>query len=473
VFLAEQISVRREVILEQLDPEVVPDPEAVESFLADVRAMAGLHHPGIGSVYEAVRDGGTVFFTRELLPGRSMEELLRSGERFPPQQILQMLRQIGEAMAYLEEEGIATRRIEPGDLVFGAQHVFRMANLAVAEPGREDGDPEADRKLVAGTLLEALELGLPGATRATSLLNQLGADGPDTPGWEEVAGAADKLLGELDRRRLAVSQPLGVPTPPRRGPGVLVAAVSIVLGALAVVGAGIFLATRDQPASARPLRAMVEIPPVDLNGQDGIPHRVARFWIDTEEVTISEYAAFLEALEVIDPASRDAYDHPDQPQAKNGHLPGDWDAILAAAKSGEPWNSLPVDFNCPVVNVDWWDAYAYANWRGGRLPAGIEWAAAAMEAPGHDSGWGPVDASPGDCTPAGVRGLGGNVSEWVADSARNPAFPMNPKSPMACGSSHLRPGNGSKARRWLPSRDVRQPDLGFRIVRESAPEAAD
>jgi formylglycine-generating enzyme required for sulfatase activity len=125
--------------------------------------------------------------------------------------------------------------------------------------------------------------------------------------------------------------------------------------------------------------------------------------------------------------------------------------------------------NCPVVNVDWWDAYAYANWRGGRLPSQAEWFAAAEGTTPVGSGWGPVDLSETDRTASGVQGLAGNVTEWIGESVLNPAYPMNPKAPVSCGASYLRPQNGSLVRHWYASRDSRRPDLGIRVLRENAP----
>jgi formylglycine-generating enzyme required for sulfatase activity len=97
-----------------------------------------------------------------------------------------------------------------------------------------------------------------------------------------------------------------------------------------------------------------------------------------------------------------------------------------------------------VILVDWWDAFAYAKWKGRRLPSVEEWRRAALgdgdarefpwgakDAPErYNSGadfdqsgpgggvdgynfWCPVDAMPGDRSPAGVIGMAGNVSEWV------------------------------------------------------------
>lgn len=69
IWLAEQVSVRRNVVLEQLRNTQRSDRE---EFLAAVRAKASVDHPLIASVYEAINDEDTCFFTREWLPGEKI-----------------------------------------------------------------------------------------------------------------------------------------------------------------------------------------------------------------------------------------------------------------------------------------------------------------------------------------------------------------------------------------------------------------
>ena len=100
------------------------------------------------------------------------------------------------------------------------------------------------------------------------------------------------------------------------------------------------------------------------------------------------------------------------------------------------WEEQKQDAGLPVVGVDWWSAYAYAKWAGGRLPSEEEWLRAFGDAAKNPYPWGseydagfahvrdlqtrafpesPVSAQSDskDLTPAGVTSLGGNVSEWT------------------------------------------------------------
>ncbi len=152
---------------------------------------------------------------------------------------------------------------------------------------------------------------------------------------------------------------------------------------------------------------------------------VSEGYIDEAEVTNAEYRVF---LGVNNPGTGHANCHPDEPPA--------WDHTPSAETWNDPqWNADEL----PVVNVAYWDAYAFARWSGRRLPMEAEWVKAAAKNPGDldlrryptGNAWsdgvlvtaemttgsafeGPRTATASaDVSPNKCLNFGGNVSEWV------------------------------------------------------------
>ena len=134
----------------------------------------------------------------------------------------------------------------------------------------------------------------------------------------------------------------------------------------------------------------------------------------------------------------------------------------------------------PATDIDWWSAYAFANWAGGRLPNNFEWIAASSMG-SYSYPWGntfepeyvataeqqlirPLSAleQNGDINIAGVINMGGNVSEWTQSlSAAGQGFAI-----IAKGGNYMLPGEATARIDFenpLPA-SFKAPYLGFRIV---------
>ncbi|MEP2775489.1 MAG: SUMF1/EgtB/PvdO family nonheme iron enzyme [Luteolibacter sp.] len=463
-WLAEQGSVGRRVLIEELKDEALAE---CNSFLADARAKAAVEHPSVGSIYEASHDENGCFFAYELLPGETLAQRLEAGKKMPAIDFVKILGKIAEANIYHEEKRNATSLLDAGSVHIDEHGVVRVANLAVA--GERMSDHSLRDVMKLGRELEPLpERGMPGASRCLTLLAWMRGEEVLVPlTWEAVLD----YCGQIEQQ---LTEPSDLLTPPTRAlrpakKGLWIWGVAALI-AVVPLGAFFLMPKGKKPSPVKTAEAAwVKIPKGQWKTPDNLPVKVAAFRIAETEVTIGQYADFLETLELLTGSGGDkTFDHANQPQEKKSHVPDDWSALFAAAKSGEQWNDREVTLNTPVVGVDWWDAYAYAKWKRGFLPTLEQWLAAVLSGAKHPSGipvseWLPVTEDTLDRTNNGVVGLAGSVSEWTSEPRKSPSNPLGDALWVIAGGSYLKPGKGALNTDYVPDRMLRRPDLGFRI----------
>ncbi len=160
----------------------------------------------------------------------------------------------------------------------------------------------------------------------------------------------------------------------------------------------------------------------------GRPIQLSAFALDRTEVTNAQFAEFVDSGGYAD--RRWWEEH------------GGWNLVSRFTDStGRPgprgWRDgalIPGREDYPVTHVSWYEAWAYAMWRGVHLATDQEWEAAARGTEGRNYPWGstweagrantleydargllPVSEPEGDRTPEGMAGMLGNAQEWVGD----------------------------------------------------------
>ena len=158
-------------------------------------------------------------------------------------------------------------------------------------------------------------------------------------------------------------------------------------------------------------------------GDDEKPMRrvyLNAFYMDTFEVTVGQYARYLEVTDMEEPP--------------------DWSIM-----------TQPQHQRRPVVNVSWEDAVNYCKWAGKRLPTEAEWEKAARGTDGRIYPWGneaptrlhanygrkewdnhqaltPVGSFEEGKSPYGIYDMAGNAWEWVFDWYDHDYYKKGPKN---------------------------------------------
>ena len=466
-WLAEQASVGRMVLIEELKPEAGQEKD---SFLADVRAKAAVEHPLVGSIYEASTENGQCFFAHELLPGESLLERRGVGEKVRAQRFVHILRRIAEANIYHESHDNATSPLDLDAVYVDGHGVIRVNNLVIS--GNRLPDHSLRDVLKLGADFEAmLDRDRPGATRCLTLLAWMrGEDVAKPLRWEQIRDYCEQIEQQLAEPSEVVAPPTAAMRPEKKNGFVWIVAILLVV----VIASVLVLTKKEKPAKANaPKPGLVSVEGGRYTTPDGASIKVGGFRISAYEVTIGEYAEFLETLEVLSDEGEDrTFDHPDQPQEKVGHDPDDWVALYSAAKAAEEWNEREVEVNMPIVGVDWWDAFAYAKWKRSTLPTQERWLAALVSGAKVPSAipvseWIPVTSKSEDRTTNGILGMAGSVSEWTLEACPLPSNPLGDSLWVIVGGSYLKPGKGAATREWVEDRSLRRPDLGFRICKDT------
>src|SRR5688572_18079486 len=140
VYLAQQLSLGRQVALKVLNSELARDPNYVRRFHHEARAAAALVHAGIVQIYEVGQEDSVHFIAQEYVAGRNLGEVIRTHGSLAPQLVLDILRQVAAALTKASSEGIVHRDIKPENImVAAATGEVKVADFGLARVAGDGG----------------------------------------------------------------------------------------------------------------------------------------------------------------------------------------------------------------------------------------------------------------------------------------------------------------------------------------------
>ncbi len=176
VYRATDTRLERDVALKVLPADLAADPERLERFQREAKAVAALNHPHIVTLFNIEHDGDTHFLTMELVEGSSLDRMLTPGGLALPQ-VFDIGIALADALAAAHEKGIVHRDLKPANVMIGPDQRVKVLDFGLA-------------KLAAG------ETAAPGTLDSTSVATAAAAPGRGLTQAGTVMGTAPYMSPE-------------------------------------------------------------------------------------------------------------------------------------------------------------------------------------------------------------------------------------------------------------------------------------
>ncbi len=116
-----------------LAPNYSQEPHFRARFESEIKALIKLDHPNIVRLISFGQEDGNMFFAMEMVDGKSLFEVLRSGHKFTPPQILSIAKDVCKGLKHAHDRGIIHRDLKPGNLMMTKDRVVKITDFGIAK----------------------------------------------------------------------------------------------------------------------------------------------------------------------------------------------------------------------------------------------------------------------------------------------------------------------------------------------------
>src|SRR5438034_1560464 len=137
VYLATDIAAGRKAALKLLPERFTSDAERLKRFQQEARALVGLNHPNILTVYEIGEDHATHYIAGELIEGETLRQRLMRG-RIEVGEAVDVAIQVASALAAAHEAGIVHRDIKPENIMLRPDGYVKVLDFGIAKLAEQE-----------------------------------------------------------------------------------------------------------------------------------------------------------------------------------------------------------------------------------------------------------------------------------------------------------------------------------------------
>lgn len=132
VYLAQDMTLGRQVALKLLPSEFTGNAERLRRFQQEARAVSALNHPNILTLHEISYVEDRHFIATEFVDGETLRQRLKRS-RLTPAEALEIATQIGSALAAAHQAGIVHRDIKPENIMLRRDGYVKVLDFGLAK----------------------------------------------------------------------------------------------------------------------------------------------------------------------------------------------------------------------------------------------------------------------------------------------------------------------------------------------------
>ena len=140
VYRAKHEALGTTVAIKILLPRTAANPELVEKFQEEARAIAKIDNENVLKIYDVGTEGKFHFLVMELLDGEEVLDILNREERLDVLDALRVTRQAANGLAAAHGQGIVHRDVKPQNLVILEDGTVKVVDFGLAGVAQIGGD---------------------------------------------------------------------------------------------------------------------------------------------------------------------------------------------------------------------------------------------------------------------------------------------------------------------------------------------
>jgi len=153
VYRARDTRLGRDVAIKVLPAEVASSPARLARFEREARAVAGLNHPNIVTLFSVEDEGGVRFLTMELVDGHGLDRLVTAGG-LPAERVVELAIPLADALVAAHARGVIHRDLKPANVMVTGEGRLKVLDFGLAKLSQagESTVPESAIATMTGPL---------------------------------------------------------------------------------------------------------------------------------------------------------------------------------------------------------------------------------------------------------------------------------------------------------------------------------